>query len=98
MVQTGSARTSANSFNNQFGNPSGPEALRGLSFFKAKQISNSDRMGGGGGARTPRHKEQRIAEVGRLAGLHGLEESVIDQVGNFMGIKIVNLVKMEFRA
>ena len=67
MVQTGSARTSANSFNNQFGNPSGLGALRGLSFFKARQISNSDRMG----ARAPHRKEQRIAEVGRLAWAQG---------------------------
>ena len=36
IVEAGQARTSAKSFSNQFGKPSGPEALRGLSFFKAR--------------------------------------------------------------
>ena len=56
MVQTGSARTSANSFNNLFRNSSGPDALRGLSLIQTAQE-----------ARTPRHKEREIVEVDRLA-------------------------------
>ncbi len=36
MVGAGCARTSVKSFNNQFGKPSGPEAFRGLSFFKSR--------------------------------------------------------------
>ena len=46
IVQTGWARTSANSFSNQFGNSSGPDALRGLSLFKARYVSISDVVGG----------------------------------------------------
>ena len=33
IIEAGWARTSAKSFNNQFGKPSGPKALRELSFF-----------------------------------------------------------------
>ena len=68
MVQTGSARTSANSFNNQFGNPSGPEAFTRVEFSlkPGRYLIQTE-----WGARTPRHKEQRIAEVGRLAWARG---------------------------
>ncbi len=36
MVEAGWARTSAKSFNNQFGKPSSLQASRGLSLFKAR--------------------------------------------------------------
>ena len=53
IIEAGWARTFAISFNNQIGKPSGPEALRALSFFKARWVSGSDRVGlvGGGGGR-----------------------------------------------
>ena len=60
-------------FNNQFGKPSGPEAL-------------------GGGVKLS------IKGRKRLIGFHGLKEGVFDEVCDCKGIKIVNFVKVKFRA